>query len=315
MSNANLSTQHSGFRQLLMNHLRALVNSLGQLSRAPFGTLLTFAVIGIALALPLSLSVALKNIQVVSSGFKHISQINLYLKPNLSATDVHNTMLVLNMDESIAGSQYISPAKGLKEFSQNAGFSQFANDFSKNPLPGVIVVTPSKNLSIAKTRQLLARLSHLPSVTNAQLDMRWLKRLDAILAIGHRLAALLMVIFAIAVLLIIANTIKLTTQNHHDEILVIKLIGGTHSFIRRPFLYSGLLYGLIGAIVAWFIVDIIISFLAGPITKLASLYGTTYTIQGLGLTATLWLLLAGIVLGLLASWLAVTRYIASIEPR
>ena len=145
------------------------------------------------------------------------------------------------------------------------------------------------------------------------LDMKWLQRLDAILAIGHRASILLLFLFSIAVLLIIANTIRLTTQNHHDEILVVKLIGGTNHFIRRSFLYSGMVYGLVGSIVAWLLVDFIMGFLEAPITKLASLYGTTYQINGLGLHATISLLVTGILLGLLASWMSVTRYIRRIE--
>ena len=315
MTQVNRSLHTTRLKQQLIEHTRALMNSLGQLSRSPLATLLTFLVIGIALALPLSLSVALKNIQVISSSFHSTGQINLYLKPNISQEQLHNTMLVLNMNQDIANKQYISPDEGLKEFSQNAGIADSTFDLKQNPLPGVIVVTPTSGLSTAKIQDLVNRLGKLPSVTTAQLDMKWLQRLNAILAIGHRTASVLMILFGIAVLLIIANTIRLTTQNHYKEILVIKLIGGTNRFIQRPFLYSGVLYGLVGAIFAWFIVDIIIDFLHKPITELAGLYNTPYQIKGLGLNTTIDLVAAGILIGLLASWLVVNRYIYSIEPK
>lgn len=314
MSSANKNVVTSRWNQYFTAHLRAFMNSLGQLSRSFSATLLTFAVIGIALALPLSLSVLLENVQIVSNSFNQTGQINVFLKPDLSDSELHNTIVVLNLDPNIAKSTYISPEQGLKEFSENAGIGSLMDGLPSNTLPGVIEVSPIKNLSAEKLQSLLIRLKNLPSVTTAQLDMRWLQRLNAIIAIGHRLTILLMVIFAIAVLIIIANTIRLTTQNHKEEILVIKLIGGTNRFIRRPFIYSGVLYGLIGAIIAWFIVDIVITLLSSPISTLASLYGTTYDIQGLGFGATLWLLFGGIVLGWIASWIAVTRYIRQIEP-
>ena len=314
MTHVNYSVQVSKSTQRLIEHLRAIMNSLGQLSRSPLASLLTFAVIGIALALPLSLFVVLKNVQIVSDSFQTTGQINLYLQNNISPDQLHNTLLVLNMDQNVVKSQYISPQQGFQEFSENAGLTNSNLNLNNNPLPGVIVVTPSPELNTLQVEQLVSRLAKLPSVTTAQLDLKWLQRLNAILAIGHRAAVLLMVIFAIAVLLIIANTIRLTTQNHHDEILVIKLIGGANSFIRRPFLYSGIVYGLIGAIFAWLLVDMMISFLQNPISKLASLYGTTYEIQGLGLQTTLYLVVGGILLGLIASWIAVSRYIHEIEP-
>ncbi|EKD56749.1 MAG: hypothetical protein ACD_58C00104G0001 [uncultured bacterium] len=315
MTQVNYSIQVPRSIQKITEHLRAILNSLGQLSRSPWASLLTFAVIGIALALPLSLFVVLKNIQVVSSSFQASGQINLYLQNNISDEQLHNTLVVLNMDEGVAKSQYISPQQGLQDFEQNSGLNGSALNLQSNPLPGVIVVTPESSLNTLQIEQLLSRLSKLPSITTAQLDLKWLQRLNAILAIGHRTALLLMIIFAIAVLLIIANTIHLTTQNHHDEILVIKLIGGTNNFIRRPFLYSGIIYGLVGAIFAWLLVDIMVGFLQNPITHLASLYGATYVMQGLGLSTTLYLIGGGILLGLIASWLAVSRYIYEIEPK
>jgi cell division transport system permease protein len=315
MSNTNSSLFYSKITLFFIEHLRAMMNCLGQLSRSAWATLLTFLVIGIAFALPLILSVALNNIQVVSQDFHNTGQINLYLKTGVDHSQVHDTLLVLNMNENIKHSRYVSPAEGLKEFNKSSGFPNFVATLKHNPLPGVIVVTPAKGLSTTKTKALLQRLNKLPSVSTAQLDMKWLQRLNAILAVGHRAALLLMILFAIAVLLIIANTIRLTTQNHREEILVIKLVRGTNSYIRRPFLYSGAVYGLVGAIVGWLLVDLIISFLHGPITHLASLYGSSYAVKGLGLSTTLYLLGAGIVLGLIASWVAVSKYIRQIEPR
>lgn len=302
--------------QRALNHLQALFNSLGQLSRSPTSTILTFIVIGIALALPMGLSVILKNVQTVSGGLHDSGQISLYLKSNLTKNQTTQLLTILKRDEGVASASYISPSQGLKDFTQHAGFGDVLKNLKANPIPAVIVVKPSPSLIREwQVRQLFDRIQRLPGVANAQFDMQWLKRLDAILAVAHRAVILMMIIFAFAVLLIIGNTIRLTTQSRHREILVIKLIGGTNRFIRRPFLYSGLTYGFVGAIAAWFIVDIALWFLQSPISQLASLYGSNYQVIGLGLSSTLFLLISGAVLGLLGSYLAVNRYISKIEPK
>jgi cell division transport system permease protein len=300
----------------ILAHLQALMTSLGQLSRSPWATLLTFTVIGIALALPMGFSVILKNIQVVSGGLHDTGQISLYLKVNTPQATVNQAIKALKRDQSVAHVKYISPQEGLAEFSKQAGYTDVLKGLPKNPVPGVIVVQPSPTVKHGwQARQLFDRIKHLPGVGNAQLDMQWLQRLKAIVSIGHRATALLFILFAFAVLLLIGNTIRLTTQHYRDEIRIIKFVGGTDHFIRRPFLYSGIIYGFAGAIIAWFIVDIALYFLQNPISALASLYGNHYQIVGLGIGSTLTLLIGGAFLGFLGSWLAVTPYLRQVDSK
>lgn len=301
--------------RLLLAHLQALMNSLGQLSRSLSATLLTITVIGIALALPLGFAIFLHNIHVLSDGLNDTKQISVYLADHVGNQQAQQVLKAIQLDADVKQATYISPEEGLTEFSKNSDFGDVLKDLKTNPLPGVIAVTPSESLSPTEATQLVDRFQHLPSVASAHLDMQWLERLQAILDIGRRAATLLTILFAFAVLLIIGNTIRLTTQSHYDEILIIKIIGGTDRFIRRPFLYSGMLYGLAGAIIAWFLIDFSIWFLKDPISHLASLYGSSYQLEGLSASATLLLLVGAVLLGLLASWMAVNRYIRDIEPR
>ena len=311
-SNALLDSR---MQHILLEHLQALMNSLGQLSRSMAATLLTVGVIGIALALPLGLSVFLHNIQAVSGNLHGTSQISLYLDDTVGNQQATQMLHSIQMDQSVKQATYISPEQGLADFSASANFGDVLKDLKNNPLPGVVTVIPSDNLSSAQVNQLVDRLQRLPGVQQAQLDMKWLQRLQAIIDIGHRAAVLLMILFSFAVLLIIGNTIRLTTQNHYDEILIIKLIGGTDDFIRRPFLYSGALYGLAGAIIAWFLVDFSIWCLQNPISKLTGLYGSNYQVIDLSLGSTFLLIVGAILLGLLASWLAVNQFIHKVEPK
>lgn len=301
------------FIVFIASHIQAIRVSMGQLSLSLLSTFATFAVIGVALALPFGLYTLLQNFQGISHSLNDSAQISLYLNPEISDLDKSTLLRVLNSDSGIQHIQYISPEEGLEAFQKDSGFSEALSGFKTNPLPAVYVIQPSirDNLQL---QQLFSRLKQLPNVSNAQLDMQWLQRFNAILLLLHHALIAVMLLFALGVLLIIGNTIRLTTQYYRDEIKVIKLIGGSDRFIRRPFLYSGVIYGLSGSIIAWLLVDATMEWLQGPASKLAALYGTNFEIQGLTLNTTLVLIIGGCLLGLIGSWLTVKQHIKAIEP-
>ncbi|PIQ43637.1 MAG: hypothetical protein COV52_09530 [Gammaproteobacteria bacterium CG11_big_fil_rev_8_21_14_0_20_46_22] len=298
----------------LQLHARSIMNGLGQLSRSPLSSIAIFIVIGVALALPMGLFVALDNVSVVSYGLKGSGQVSLYLQPDVTGDSLTRLEQSIERDQAVASVQYISPEEGLKDFLRDSGFSKALANLKQNPLPGVLIVEPSPALQKTwQVQQLYSRLQNLPGVSMAQLDLTWLKRLHAIMAIGHRFVSILMFLFFIAVVFVVFNTITLTTKAYHDEIRIIKLLGGSDRFIRLPFLYSGIIYGLTGAIMAWFIVDIGVLLLSAPIERLATLYGSAYSLSGMDGKHTLYLLLSGVLLGYLGAWFAVRRRLKAVD--
>jgi len=296
--------------KLLSRHIRAFRASIHQLSIAPLATLMTFAVIGIALALPAGFFVLLQNLQVVGHGLHDSAQASLFLKSDIQKADVDNLMKLLKNDQTIQSVRYVSPDQGLQEFKKQTGFSEVLSELKVNPLPGIIIVEPIRTMqSSFQIAQLVARLKRLPNVQSVQLDMQWLKRLHAIVHLGKRICYAIMFLFALGVLLIVGNTIRLTTQNYRDEIELIKLLGGTDQFIRRPFLYSGIIYGVIGGIFSWLLVDLIMWWLQGPVNHLANLYNTQFYLNGLSASSTLFLLFSGAILGYIGSWIAVGKHL------
>jgi len=309
MINENIK-HHSFLIQTLVQLTRAIRLSLHQLSGSISTTIITFLIIGITLALPVGLYVFLNNVQMISTNLNRTSQISLYLNKNISQNDIQEIETILKGDKSITSIQYISPEEGLKSFQGAAGFYNMLDELKDNPLPGVIVIQPAETIqTLDEATQLINRLKNLPNVIDAQLDMAWLQRLNAIIAFVHRIFDAIMVIFALAVLLIVFHTIRSAVENHRDEIAVTKFLGGTSRFIYRPFLYSGLIYGIIGSIIAWFIIDVIILWLQNPINQLVKLYDSPFQLQGLNLHATLLLLISGALLGYLGSWYAVRKHI------
>jgi len=293
-----------------LQHVQAVRAAFSQLSFSPLSTLMTFIVIGISFALPLGLFVIFKNVSGLSSGLKGTAQISLYLKKQATRGEVEDVINLIKKDNSVQSFRYISPEEGLKSFEGRLGLDTVLKTFKENPLPSVIVITPiERDRTTLGVKQLLYRLKQLPNIETAQLDMAWMARLFAMIDVAHRLIVALMILFALAVLFIVGNTIRLMLQNHRDEIVVMKLLGATDAFIRRPFLYNGIICGISGAILAWFLVDFGMFWLNGPVEHLANLYAGQFSLQGLSSGITLMLLFGGAFLGYVGAFMATARQV------
>jgi len=241
-------------------------------------------------------------------------QLSLFLKPEVSQNQAEQIAERLRLHPEIAQIRVISRQQALDEYKQLSGFSDVLASLQSNPLPAVLVIQPRSNSpNMAKT--LVSELEQDAAVEIAQFDMRWLKRLFAIMAMVQRGISILAALLALAVLLIIGNTIRLAIYNRRDEIEVNKLFGATDAFIRRPFLYSGLWYGFTGGVIAWLLLQISFWALQTPAKQLVALYYSDYQIVVLNLDETLFLLLAGTLLGLGGAWLAVSRHLRMIVPQ
>ncbi len=195
-----------------------------------------------------------------------------------------------------------------------SGFDEVLEALDENPLPPVLVVTPALvSLSSASGEALMQRLGELEPVDMAQYDSRWINRLLAILEILQRAVLILSALLAVAVALIIGNSIRLTINNRRTEIEVNKLFGATNAFVQRPFLYSGLIHGLGGSLLAWGLVAAALVLLSGPIERLAGLYHSDFRLHGLHWRELGLLLLTGAVLGIAGSWLALQRQLRDLD--
>lgn len=291
-------------------HMQSGVYSLGKLSRAPWASLMTCLIIGIALALPSVLFVALKNTELMNGSLKKTVEMTVYLKQEITAAEVNALLIKLKNQAAIKHVRAISPSDGLKELQQQAGFDSGLEKLQNNPLPWALVIQPDNDMNTpAQFETLRLRLQKLPEVDTIQLDILWVKRLASFMMLAHRILYALAIFLSIAVLLIVNNTIRAATEQHQKEIEIIKLIGGTYTFIRRPFLYVGMMYGLFGGMIAWLLVLVLMIALKGPSEHLAELYGSQFTLTGMGFGNLLILLMGSVSLGFLGSWFAVTKYL------
>lgn len=315
--NPNQLSMGAGLRAqiYLLRHAQTFFYSLGQLWRTPFSTLMTTLVIGIALALPTGLHVVLDNARELSGGWQGSAQLSLFLKQGISDERANRLKDKIQSMTSIASARYLSPETALAEFKNLSGFGEALEALNDNPLPGVVVVIPTLQQDNGDSLQQLAQqFNNYPEVELAQLDMQWIRRLFAIMEIVQRGVSILAILLAMAVVLTTGNTIRLAIQSRRQEIVVMKLVGATNAFIRRPFLYTGFWYGLLGGIVAWLLVNFSLLTLSGAVEQLASLYAHPFVLKNLPFSTTSQLFLFSVLLGLAGSWLAVGRHLKEIEP-
>ena len=295
-------------------HARVFFATLGRLLRQPVSTFLTAAVIGITLALPAALHVLAQNVNAISYSWEGTLQASLFLKDSVSPERGRELVQALSGRSGIARASYISREQSLVEFRQLSGFGEALDLLADNPLPAVVVVTPQRELDQHQVSRLLDELAQLPEVEVAKLDQKWLERLYAILAIVQRAVLIIAALLALAVVVTVGNTIRLDIENRREEIIVMKLIGAPDGFIRRPFLYTGLWYGLFGGAIAWLLVNLALRALAGPTRYLADLYESSFQLAGLSWESGLLLLAAGVLLGAVGSAWTVGRHLSRYEP-
>ena len=297
----------------LLHHVQSLVFSLRKIYAAPATTIMTVAVIGITLSLPGGFYLFLKNIDAMSGDFRSSSQISLYLDLDISEKQARALEKQIAKSENVESTRFISRDLSLEEFRENSGFGKSIDTLSTNPLPHTIIVDPGVSETFA-VRSLLKNLQAMPEVKIAKLDTEWLERLYTIIEIARRSVAIVTILFACAVLLIIGNTIRLDIQNRYQEIIVTKLVGATNAFIRRPFLYGGVWYGLLGGIISWLIVEIGYLAISGPLERLNLLYKSDMNLITFSLHDFIILITSSTLLGLAGSWIAVARHLNQIEP-
>jgi cell division transport system permease protein len=273
-------------------------------------------VIAVALALPGGLWMLLTNAQRATGGWGSGARISVYLEPGMEAEAVERAGQRIEARDDLEIVQRLSADAALEEFRSLAGMERALEALEHNPLPPVVVVVPGDTVerNANALESITAELEEIEGVDRAQLDLEWVERLYALLSLLERTVTAVGVLLGLGVLLIVGNTIRLEILNRRSEIEVTKLIGASDAFIRRPFLYRGLLYGLGGGIVAWGLLTLGRVLLAGPTERLAAAYGSTFRLQGLGTDESALLISAGAVLGLLGSCVAVGRHLREIEP-
>ncbi len=304
-------THLNGLQHYVIQHVYALSTAIRRFSCTPVATFITVLVIGISLALPGGFLFFLHKAETIASKWENGTRISLFLEKNISPSQADDVLTILRKDLRFTDIHYFSSDEVLADFKKNTGLVEAISVFSTNPLPAMIELKP--NLALYATMSLdniINELQALSYVETAQLDVQWIERLLALLSVAKRVVFALIAVLGFGVILIIANTIRLVQEMYSDELEVMKLLGASNAFVRRPFLYAGMFYGVLGGIIAWLCLDFFLLWLKQPIESLLTLYDTSFVLDDLGIAATaINFILAGALLGLVGSYIAVTYFL------
>jgi cell division transport system permease protein len=296
-------------------HAQVLVGSLGRIAQQPLAAFMTMAVIGVALALPLLLAVFLQNARAAAGNLTDAFDLSVYLDKKADTARAQALAKQLRLRGDVAAVRIITADQALTDFREASGFGKALDALKDNPLPDTLVVTPTLDAGTPQgTESLKAAIGAMPDVQIVQLDTEWVKRLHAILDVIRHGVALTAALLGVGVVLIVSNTIRLDILNRRAEIEVMKLVGASDGFTRRPFLYAGIWYGFGGGILAVILVTGGTLYLGEPVARLALLYGSGFRLEGLGFVSILEILGAAAALAWAGSWLAVRQHIRAIEP-
>lgn len=297
-------------------HLQALFGALGRLARAPLGTLLTLIVIGVALALPAGLALMVNNLRSATGELSNAVDFTVHFKLGTPIERVQQIAKGARERPGVESVNVTTADAALEEFKQASGFGDALAALKDNPLPHHLTVRPKPTASGPTEIESLRRyFAAFPEVEIVQLDLDWVRRLHTLLDVLRKTLWVVIAVLGLGVLAVIGNTIRLEIQQRRPEIEVTKLVGGSNAFVRRPFLYTGLFYGLGGAALAALIVFAGMTWLDASVRELSAQYGGQFRMEGLGPQGLGILAGVGAGLGWFGALISTGRHLRRIEPR
>ncbi|MGY1425962.1 permease-like cell division protein FtsX [Lysobacter sp. A289] len=306
---ARSRTHRGGLGTWFDHHVYSLVASVGRMVRKPWSTALTIGVMALALALPLGLWSALANVERFAGDVQEARQVSVFLKPEISLDRARVLADELRERPDVAAVEWRTPEQGLAELRETSGLGETISSLDGNPLPSLLVIRPSGDEAL-----LAASLEQLPETDIVQHDAAWRVRLDGWLRFGGRLAWVLAAMLGLGALLVVGNTVRLDIQQRTDEINVLQLLGAADGFIRRPFLYLGLGYGLVAGALALALLTGADLSLRAPLAELANSYGSNFALQGFSVRAAIAVVAGAGLLGWIGAWLVTGHYLRQTRP-
>lgn len=293
-------------REYLRLHVQVFLAALGEIVRSPLASLMTIAVIGITLAFPAGLYIGVRQVDALAAGIDTGERVSVFLRADTSAATIDTLRAQWRALPGVKAVEYITPAQALADFKARSGLGDAIDGLERNPLPPTVVLTP---VDAAAAESVATTVRAHAAVESVLLDAAWVQRLQAIVRLAQRVLGLLAVLLSLAVALIVGNTIRLAVLNRQAEIEIVKLVGGTNAFVRRPFLYSGALYGLLGGLFASALLAMAYALLRSPLATLGELYGRDAAGTGFSGREWTWFIVGATLLGLTGARLAVARHL------
>lgn len=303
-----LSHNKQLFSYWLLHHSESLRKSFSRILSSPVEFVFTTLMIAIAFAIPLCMYIIFESTQQLTNQWDGDKQITLFLKKEVTLDQTKSLANKISKFNNINDVSVINKNDALNEFSKHSGLGEVATGLKENPLPHIIVANPNQTISELNSLQDLEdKLNQLSQVEQVQFDLLWFQRLQAILDIVNKISWMISIVLIVAIGLIITNVIRWEVSSRHAEIEIIKLIGGSDAYVRRPFLYSGFWLGFIGALIALITVVTGTWLIQHSTRILAALFDSDYHITTLNAADAIILFACAALLGVGSAWIAVTH--------
>lgn len=289
----------------LTHHAQALQLVLSRFQKNRLGTLLICLSIGVTLALPSVAYIILDNLNGLVNSVKSESQISVFLTEKHDKALISSIEKTLKQNPAIQNVTFISKQDALEQLTAIDANKSLLDSLQDNPLPDAFFVEP-KMLDAVSIESLKSELSKIDGVETVLVDGVWIKRLNALLLLGKKILIILAGLLGFALIAVIGNTIRMQILTQSAEIELSQLIGATKSFIRRPFLYVGGLYGLGGGVLALIITWVMILFFNQTIKAIASSYQSDFNLHFLSFSEILVVLIISTALGWLSAYFSLS---------
>ena len=291
-----------------VSHYQMLLKALQRSHASMLSTLMMFLVIGVTLILPSISFLVVQNLKSISETIQHESQISIFLKKDISIDAKNKIEKDLKSRIEINNYHYVKKEEAWPKLQKSMGFNESNNGLSENPLPDAFFVSPN-TVNPNQIVILKSSLDRLEGVDQVVVDTGWVKKLNSVLHLANKAIFLASILLASMLTMVIGNTIRLQMTSHHEEIELSKLIGATNQFIRRPFLYSGFIYGLGGGLTAALSLKLIVIFLNQTVVEVEALYGAQFIIVDLTLVQYLSIVGSSILIAVAASFISINQSI------
>jgi cell division transport system permease protein len=292
----------------IVSHYQMLLKAIQRSHASMLSTLIMFLVIGVTLILPSISFLLVQNLKSISETIQHESQISIFLKKDISVDAKNKIEKDLKSRIEINNYHYVKKEEAWPRLQKSMGFNESNNGLSENPLPDAFFVSPN-TVNPNQIMILKSSLDKLEGVDQVVVDTGWVKKLNSILHLANKAIFLASILLAFMLTVVIGNTIRLQMTSHHEEIELSKLIGATNQFIRRPFLYSGFIYGLGGGLTAALSLKLIVIFLNQTVVEVEALYGAQFIIVDLTLVQYLSIVGSSILIAVAASFISINQSI------
>lgn len=295
------------------DHARVVSESLTYLSSRLATSLLVWFLIGIALALPAGLYLLQKNLSNLTGEWQGRPGVSVYFERDAQAAVIAALVARAEAHSKVQKVWHISPEAALAEFQEFSGLAESIDLLAANPLPSSLKVTLANSADVIDLQDVARALDDQPGVDEVVIEKTWLERLAALSSLVNRLGVIFGAMFALGAVLVTATSVRLAIEARLDELRVQKLVGASSAYLRRPFLYFGLLYGLGGGLIALMLISAMLLLLEAPLATLMGSYGGTLNIVGFDPSFLAGLMALGGVLGMFGALLASKQRLSSIE--